>query len=188
MDEFMTQVNVAAWRASCRSSTRPSSTRRSSRRWPSGGRASNAGTSSFRSIVRDSQDHPEYKYVVPTLRAYIRAQRTETYLEIVRNPYFPIVDTAGNQLPYIDRVRIYKVNDVQMAVGKMITGESTYEGRNIIADQIPLFKSNEAKGGYKTLIYADFSGSKVGVNLNLSQKDPDLRKLYLDKRFRIASR
>ncbi len=42
---------------------------------------------------------------------------------MTRNPYYWKVDTAGNQLPYIDDVDIAIVADVEAATLKIIAGE-----------------------------------------------------------------
>jgi peptide/nickel transport system substrate-binding protein len=137
-------------------------------------------------IHNESLDHPEYKHVRPTVQPYIPVEITETYLLMERNPYFPYVDIEGRQLPYIDRIRVNRVTDNEMAVAQVISGNSTLEARHVIGDQIPLFKENEQKGNYKTYIFSDLSGSKAALACNLSHKDLAMRKIFQDKRFRIA--
>ena len=59
----------------------------------------------------------------------------------VRNPYFFAVDTAGNQLPYIDRIMRLIIADSEVRKLKTIAGEIDYNSYTILED-LPLFKNN----------------------------------------------
>lgn len=134
----------------------------------------------------DSPTHPEYKYDAPDIRPYVAVKRTQTELVLERNPYFPFVDTEGNQLPYIDRVRINLANNNEMAATKAATGEADISGRYTTVMDLPLYKKNEEKEGYKTLLYNKAVGAEINVNLNLTHKDPKIRSIFHDVRFRKA--
>ena len=41
----------------------------------------------------------------PTVNAFFLARKSPTLQVYERNPYYPKVDPAGQQLPYVDRVR-----------------------------------------------------------------------------------
>src|SRR4029453_8991068 len=56
-----------------------------------------------------------------------------TLVTLVRNPYYHKVDTAGNQLPYIDNLRISVNADKQTLVLKAVNGEVDYQDRNVTA-------------------------------------------------------
>ena len=67
---------------------------------------------------------------VPRLTAWvpsewIRGQR----LVFERNPYYWKIDTAGNQLPYADRIIFNIIGDSQVILLKFINGEIDLFGR-----------------------------------------------------------
>ena len=74
----------------------------------------------------------------------------------VRNPYFWRVDTAGNQLPYIDTILIL-IGESRSQTGalvKMIAGEIDFAGDSVglgLRDT-PLLKENEEAGDYTTYL------------------------------------
>ena len=57
-----------------------------------------------------------------------------TLVTLVRNPYYHKVDTAGNQLPYIDNLQISVNADKQTLVLKAVNGEIDYQDRHINAN------------------------------------------------------
>ncbi|MFW5980758.1 MAG: ABC transporter substrate-binding protein, partial [Halanaerobiaceae bacterium] len=134
----------------------------------------------------DSIVHPEYEHQRPVLRPYIPVERSESTLVLERNPYYPFVDTEGNQLPYIDRIRINLANDSEMAATKAATGEATISARYTQPTDIPLYKRNEEEENYSTNIYYCAYGSAVAIMPNLSHRDSDLREIFQDVNFRKA--
>lgn len=78
-------------------------------------------------MIQESILHPEYKYQIPVLSPWIAVERTETTLVLERNPYFPFVDTEGNQLPYVDRIIVNNGSNQEMVEMKAMTGETTIE-------------------------------------------------------------
>jgi peptide/nickel transport system substrate-binding protein len=103
-----------------------------------------------------------------------------------RNPYYPVVDTEGNQLPYIDRVVHYLVSDAEMINMKAIAGEIDMQIRHIRLPNYSLFMQNKDKGGYRILRWASGVGADPAIYLNQNVKDPVKRKLFQDVRFRQA--
>jgi len=124
----------------------------------------------------------------PTLRPYVVKERTTTYMIAERNPYFPFVDTAGNQLPYIDRVIVNKASSNEMAATKAATGEATMAGILLrsLASDIPLFSRNQAAGDYNLRLWNLLDDNSYAVFVNLAHEDPVLRELFMDVRTRIA--
>ncbi len=104
-----------------------------------------------------------------------------------RNPYFWGVDTAGNQLPYIDSQIAVQVKDKDVRNLKLIAKELDNAGENPLplADYT-LYKENETKGDYKVFLFDNTRGGDVGFGLNLTHKDPVLRKIFNDLKFRQA--
>jgi peptide/nickel transport system substrate-binding protein len=137
-------------------------------------------------MVNDSQYHPEWEAQRPILRPYVAVEATETYLIVERNPYYPFVDQEGNQLPYIDTIRTNLANSSEMAATKAATGEATLCARYTRAEDIPLYKRNEQKEDYTTLIWHRAYGSDIAIRFNMTHNDPNLRKIFTDARFRRA--
>src|SRR5439155_482042 len=54
-----------------------------------------------------------------------------TVVTLERNPYYHKVDTAGNQLPYIDKLQVSVNADDQTLVLKAVNGEIDYQDRHI---------------------------------------------------------
>ncbi len=69
---------------------------------------------------------------VPTINAWIFTQGygsgNATQAEAVRNPYYWKVDTAGNQLPYIDKRHFDVLSDSQVLVTKTLAGADRLPG------------------------------------------------------------
>jgi peptide/nickel transport system substrate-binding protein len=104
-----------------------------------------------------------------------------------RNPYFWKVDTAGNQLPYLNEIRRFLTPDSQALLLKAIAGEADFESRRIegVANY-PVAMANREKGNYR-VVMEDNAGSNIGtLFFNFFHPDPVLKKLFNDKNFRHA--
>ncbi len=125
---------------------------------------------------------------LPVLSPWIVTKVTSSYYEAVRNPYFWQVDTAGNQLPYIDRISMVRVQDNQTKILQAIGGETDWlSGVELlgIADY-PLLKENEEKGGYRIQQFKSDMASAFTLGFNPVVPDPVLYKIFHDIRFRQA--
>ena len=102
-----------------------------------------------------------------------RIADTEYILE--RNPYFAAVDTAGNQLPYFDRISLELVEELEVLNLRAIAGNYTIQGRHIDFSKLPVIRENETDGNY----FVDFWGSStrhpaaVYVNMDWNE-DPEI--------------
>lgn len=104
-----------------------------------------------------------------------------------RNPYYWAVDTAGNQLPYIDRQIAVLVQDAQVRTLKFISRELDNAGENPLpVSDYPLYVENEEAGDYKVYLFDNSRGNDVGITFNQTHKDPVLREIFNDVRFRQA--
>ena len=128
------------------------------------------------------------EYPLPTLRPYVFKSRTPNSLLLERNPYFPHVDTKGNQLPYIDKVRAVKVENAEIIRAKAATGEATFAGvgHNFnFVDQLPLFKRKESKEPFRVILWRSPSNTNI-YQLNMTHKDSAVREIIQDVKFRRA--
>ncbi|MGQ9632429.1 MAG: ABC transporter substrate-binding protein [bacterium] len=103
-----------------------------------------------------------------------------------RNPYYWKVDTAGNQLPYIDKIVVDIVQDIQTLNMKVLGGEVDMQTRHLLWDNYPLFVEGQKKGDYRVFTWPSGVAADYVIALNQNHKDPVMRKLVQDKRFRIA--
>jgi peptide/nickel transport system substrate-binding protein len=99
-----------------------------------------------------------------------------------RNPYFFKVDTAGNQLPYIDRIEHALFSDQQVFNLWLVSGKIDCQYRYSDVGAYTLYKENEAKGGYK--VQKNLAASVSAVYLNINHPDPILAKLFDTADFR----
>ena len=131
-----------------------------------------------------SKNYPERKR--PVLDPYVVKERGLTYIDYERNPYYPFVDTEGNQLPYLDGVRINRVADRAMKRVKAFEGNAAICGPHLFSSDIPLYIDGEEKGSYETYIWSSGLGVESAIMLNLTHQDPELREIFNDLRFRRA--
>jgi peptide/nickel transport system substrate-binding protein len=104
-----------------------------------------------------------------------------------RNPYYWAVDTAGNQLPYIDSQVAVLVQDAEVRTLKFISRELDNAGENPLpVKDYPLYVENEEAGDYKVYLFDNSRGNDVGVSFNQTHNDPVLKAIFQDVRFRQA--
>ena len=101
-----------------------------------------------------------------------------------RNPYYFKVDSAGNQLPYADRLVFHIIPDRQVILLKFINGEIDLFGRYSQISMLPTLRANEPKGTY-SLRYATPTPASA-FRLNWDTPRPELRRAFRDKRVRVA--
>jgi peptide/nickel transport system substrate-binding protein len=131
--------------------------------------------------------HPsEPDYGIPTLKPYMAVSRSETRLVLERNPYYPFIDTEGNQLPYIDRVIVNLASSRDIAEIQATTGEASVAFESLSAENIPLYKANEEEEGYRTLVYTSAATARPYYILNYFTSDEELRELFRNAEFRKA--
>ena len=104
-----------------------------------------------------------------------------------RNPFYWKVDPEGNQLPYIDGVTWAKIDDPQLMVLKMTSGEFDFAFRHI---NNATFKSvlydGQQSGNYRFIDVMDLPANDAVLLLNLNSEDPVKNQIFNNKDFRIA--
>ncbi len=123
---------------------------------------------------------------LPDINSWVVQQISSEGKIFVRNPYFFKIDTAGNQLPYADRqvVRFFESPDVINL--KTISGDFSYGTFVLYLDNYPLYKENEQSGDYRVSLWQNPLGFNLGFGFNVTHKDPVLREIFQDLRFRQA--
>ena len=110
-----------------------------------------------------------------------------TIVTFERNPYYFKVDTAGNQLPYIDKLQISVNGDVQTLVLKVVNGEIDYQDRHINSNSNrAVFLDSAQKGDYRLIDEKNSDMNTAIISLNLTHKDPVKREIFNNKDFRIG--
>src|SRR3984885_14648424 len=124
----------------------------------------------------------------PTMAAWMPISRvSDPVFTLRRNPYYIGVDTAGNQLPYIDELRFTYFADQQGLNLAATAGDFYMQERHIQMTNYPVLKDHEKDGKYRVMIWPTFGGSDAVVAFNLTYTaDPVLGKLLATKDFRIA--
>ena len=123
--------------------------------------------------------------VKPTLESHIVVDENTEGRRLVANPYFHMVDTAGNQLPYISEIREEYVPEREVVNLRIMNGEVTWKQQAMQLNDFPLLKENEAKGNY-TVALAPTLGQSPYYSFNRTHKDPVLREIFSDARFSQA--
>ena len=123
----------------------------------------------------------------PTLRPWLLKRKGVNWWELERNPYFFAVDTAGNQLPYIDEILITNVGNTEVYTGKIVSGESDFCVFNTSMVDYTLYVESAEKADYRVLNWSGPKGAEVLYWVNQTiVDDPVLRKVFQDVRFRRA--
>jgi peptide/nickel transport system substrate-binding protein len=111
---------------------------------------------------------------------------TPTWI-LERNPFSVWVDTDGNQLPYIDRIRMTLGEHLEVINLRAIAGEYDSQARHIDISKLPVLLENQQKGGYRVHLDPSDQGADVGLFCNQSfDKDPEVAKWLTSREFRIA--
>lgn len=142
------------------------------------------GMDHWTSLYRRMASHEENPEL-PTWRAFqLVTPPPATRVVAERNPYYWKVDPAGNQLPYVDRVTFMDVQNNEIANMKAMAGDLDFQARRIDTTYFALFMQNRERAGYRVL--RDTHPSTICIYINQHSKDPDLRPILQDRRFRIA--
>ena len=115
-------------------------------------------------------DNPEHPRLGPWI---LRTSRANPPLTYVRNPYYFMVDTRGNQLPYIDRI-FYQIKPPDMINIAASNGELTMQTSQLSYSDYTLLMSQRENGEYDVRHWyqADRSNWFVSANLNV-RIDPE---------------
>jgi len=134
-------------------------------------------------------DNPRHPRLWPWV---YRTYRENPPYSFVRNPYYWMVDTKGNQLPYVDRVHM-EVKSGDMIGVSASNGQITMQARHLRYDQYTLLMSERERSAYGVLHWYGGDRSNFIISPNVNRKvDPNRpetakqHELLNDKRFRQA--
>lgn len=124
---------------------------------------------------------------LPTLNSFRLKERGTDISILERNPYYWKIDTAGNQLPYIDRIVVKQLANWQIYLTQIPTGQFDFAEDHVNFANYPLYKENEARGDYRVVLWNKGMGSERVYQVNMTyEEDPILRDIFRDVRFRRA--
>ena len=140
---------------------------------------------------RDVQSifNPEHPRVLPWVYRTYKANPPQTF---VRNPYYCVVDSQGNQLPYVDRILVEVKSPDQLGIS-VAQGDVTMQARHVRYDQYTLLMSQRKKYGFDVYHWYPGDRSYYAIQPNLNRRiEPDKpstkfkHELLNDRRFRQA--
>jgi peptide/nickel transport system substrate-binding protein len=104
-----------------------------------------------------------------------------------RNPYYYGVDTAGNQLPYIDRISMTLAENLEVLNLRAIAGEYDFQARHISLANLPVLLENAEAGNYTVYLDPAQHGADGAFMFNQSyEADPEIAKWLKNVDFRRA--
>lgn len=105
-----------------------------------------------------------------------------------RNPYYWKVDTAGNQLPYIDNIQVEIASGAvsEQVTLKALAGELDMQVRDVSLQDVPLIMENAEAGDYRVIMWdrGDFAWPWLMPMYDLA--DDGLEDLMYTQEFRQA--
>ncbi len=113
---------------------------------------------------------------------------TGSHLVLERNPYYYAVDTEGNQLPYIDQIRVEYIMDSEVFRLKVASGESEMiiTPNILTVEDISLLHANSEQYDYEVLLWDTGTGAGPAYTLNRNHPDDQKRDLYNTREFSLA--
>lgn len=120
--------------------------------------------------------------IAPSLESHLVVEESLEGRRLVANPYFFQVDTAGNQLPYINEIKEVYIGDEDIQTAKMIAGEVTYKAQAVNLPQAPVLLENKEQGQYQVALRPTIS--QMTFAFNLTDKDLEKRAVFNDVNFR----
>lgn len=110
-----------------------------------------------------------------------------TQVVLRRNPYFWQVDTAGNQLPYIDTINMKVVSDIQTMLLATIGGQFDFLVRHInTINNKPVLSQHADEAGYTLVELSPTDSSAMAIWPNQTEPDAKLRPFIQNHDFRAA--
>jgi peptide/nickel transport system substrate-binding protein len=142
-------------------------------------------TAQFIPLYYSDWEDANHMYGLPKLEAWLKVDETPEHQLFVPNPYYYKVDTAGQQLPYIDEVEEVYAAENELFELKIINGEIQYKAQSLQIGSLPLFQQNQDKGNYDIQMAEGADVGRVYV-FNATHKDPVLATLFSDPRWNRA--
>ena len=133
-----------------------------------------------------ARNEPFTNTELPVMRPWVVTQPFPAGRMIAeRNPYYWKVDSAGQQLPYIDRIASSLIEDPNLIGLRAASGELDFQFYRLGFGDMPLFIDGAEQGNYRILRWPSDAGW-VNVYTNQTHKDPGIREIMQNIEFRAA--
>jgi peptide/nickel transport system substrate-binding protein len=135
-------------------------------------------------VRKDWQLNPE----LPTLGPWrtTRPINTPTWV-MERNPFYYVVDTDGNQLPYIDSVVMTLAENIEVANLRAMAGEYDLQERHMDLAKLPVILENRDRGKYDVHLDLAYNGADTTLHVNMNHTaDAEIGKWLGNADFRRA--
>ena len=150
-------------------------------------KAKAAGFDGWVSYIRNRWDwrlNPELPVLTPWKT--VSPINTPTWV-LERNPYYMGVDTAGNQLPYIDRISMTLAENLEVLNLRAVAGQYDLQERHTALAKLPVFLENRQKVGYDVHLDPALNGSDATLQTNQAyEADAEIAKWLHTSDFRRA--
>ena len=146
-----------------------------------------SGFDSWVSYIKNRWDwrlNPE----LPTLGPWktVSPINTPTWV-LERNPFYYGVDTAGNQLPYLDRISMTLAENLEVLNLRAIAAQYDLQERHTALAKLPVYLENRDKGNYDVKLDPALNGSDATLQTNQAyEADPEIAKWLHTREFRRA--
>lgn len=122
--------------------------------------------------------------VVPTLESHIVIEDTTETRRVVTNPYYHVVDTAGNQLPYINEIFEQYVPNAEVRVLKFLNGEVDYKSQSNQLTDAPTLLDGQEAGNYTVYMRPEITFPVF--SFNKTHENEEKRGIFSNQDFVIA--
>jgi peptide/nickel transport system substrate-binding protein len=148
--------------------------------------AADAGFKGWPQLFRDKAGwhrNPELPVVTPWV---VTRPISNPPWEFAANPYSIWVDSEGNQLPYIGKITMTAVENIEVVSLRASSGEFDVQERHLSVGNLPVLLENQKRGGY-TIHRAPYGEIDCGIRINLAyDEDKELGELFRTVEFRRA--
>lgn len=103
-----------------------------------------------------------------------------------RNPFYWKVDTEGHQLPYIDDIILTNFESGEVRDAAIAAGELNWCNTDTTFTNLPLYREGQERGNYEVRLWLTDRAAEHTIMFNHAVKDPALRELFNDIRFKRA--
>ncbi|WP_211659212.1 ABC transporter substrate-binding protein [Phytoactinopolyspora halophila] len=126
---------------------------------------------------------------LPTLNPWIVVDPVGegNQVRLERNPYYFKTDPDGNQLPYIDRVTYDMIQDEEVILLRVVSGDIDFQLRPVNSlENRPVLAEDRESGGYRFFDAVPANMNTMALCLNLSHENDEVREVFRNKDFRIG--
>jgi peptide/nickel transport system substrate-binding protein len=122
----------------------------------------------------------------PNLQPWMLTSANDTVYTYTRNPYYFKIDETGQQLPYVDKLESYRVENMEMVQLRIFSGEVDFSRDAASLVNLPLYKENEKNGFTTYLVPMHVTPTDIGINLTWADGDAEYLSIVRNKKFRHA--